>query len=140
MGIRLLTISMQTLKTGVVDFFTRFNAIYGVEIFLLFLLIYYVSKVLRDNDATKLMLVYWCLFVVGGCMYIFAPELINKTFFLFYVILISAFMLILFNVEVKKSLWDVHATKPVQSEKTVGGHTEIRSQADTEHCISNIIN
>ena len=139
MGIRLLATTLQTLKDGIVGFFSNFHMIYGVEIFLFFLLIYYVSKVLRDNDATKLMLVYWSLFVVGGAMHIFAPELMDKTFFLFYVVLISAFMLILFNVEVKKSLWDVHSTKVVQSEKTTGGHTEIRSQADTEHCISNII-
>lgn len=43
---------------GLIGFFTKFTATYAVEIFLFFLLVYYVSKVLRDNDATKLMFLY----------------------------------------------------------------------------------
>ncbi len=139
MGIRLLATTMQTLKNGIVDFFTNFTVIYGVEIFLFFLLIYYVSKVLRDNDATKLMLVYWGLFVVGGCMYIFAPELVNKTVFFFYVALVSAFMLILFNVEVKKSLWDVHTVKESATEKLGAGNMEVQSREDADRSIGDII-
>jgi diadenylate cyclase len=62
----------------------------------------------------------------------------TRGFFLFYVLLISAFMMILFNVEIKKSLWDVHKTREQVAEKTTG-NTEIRTQADTERCIDNII-
>ena len=54
------------IEKGLVEFFNHFEAIYGVEIFLFFVLIFCVSKVLRDNDATKLMLVYWSLIVIGG--------------------------------------------------------------------------
>ncbi|MBP3434004.1 MAG: diadenylate cyclase, partial [Clostridia bacterium] len=141
MGIRLLTVAdrLSQIKNGFVDFFTHFQVMFGVEIFFFFVLIFYVSKILRDNDATKLMLLYWVLIVVGGALNVFAEELVDQRFFLFYVILISAFMLILFNVEVKKSLWDVHSAKESSSEKITGGNAEIRPQADTERCIANII-
>ena len=130
---------LSQLWTGVVDFFNNFQVIYGVEIVLFFALVFFVSKVLRDNDATKLMLLYWFLIVLGVVGNVFVETLITKEFFLFYVMLISAFMLILFNVEVKKSLWDVHATKTAGHDKLTGGGSEIRSQAETERCIENII-
>jgi diadenylate cyclase len=126
------------LKDALIDFFVRFQVIYGIEIFCFFMLIFFVSKVLRDNDATKLMLLYWVLILMGGALNVFAQELVSRTFFLFFVLLVSAFMLILFNVEVKKSLWDVHKVKEGSSEKTVGS-TEIRTQAETERCINHII-
>ncbi len=140
MRIGLLTVMdrLFALKDGVIGFFTDFNVLFGVEILCFFALIFYVSKVLRDNDATKLMLLFWLLILVGGALNVFAEELVSKQTFLFYVILVSAFMLILFNVEVKKSLWDVHSVKD-SVEKYVGGTTEIRSQADTERCINNVI-
>ncbi len=121
-----------------VGFFTNFKVTYGVEIVLFFALIFYVSKVLRDNDATKLMLLYWGLIIVGAAMTLFGSEIIDRTFFLFYVLLVSAFMLIMFNVEVKKSLWDVHTTK-ANEVKTQGGNSEVRSQEETERCIANVI-
>ena len=136
-----LLVTMERLTSlfeGVVGFFTHFQIIFGVEILFFFALIFFVSKILRDNEATKLMLLYWLLIVGGAAMHVFAPTLVDKQFFLFYVVLLSGFMLILFNVEVKKSLWDVHSAKET-SEKHVGGSAEIRSQVDTERSINNII-
>ena len=127
------------LKDGLINFFNDFQIVYALEILCFFLLIYFVSKVLRDNDATKLMLLFWLLILLGGALNVFASELVDRTFFLFYVVLLSAFMLVLFNVEVKKSLWDVHTTKESMSDKITGGNAEIRPQADTERCITNII-
>ena len=138
MNVLAATMNFAEWKDAFVSFFTDFKVIYGVEIFLFFLLIYYVSKVLRDNDATKLMLLYWGMLVSCGCLHIFAMELVGRQFFLAFVMSISAFMLIMFNVEVKKSLWDVHSHKKTISEK-ITGSTETRSQADTERCITQII-
>ena len=141
MGIRLLSATerLWKLKDGLFSFFNNFTVMFGVEIFLFFLLIYYVSKVLRDNDATKLMLLYWGLILVGCALNVFAYTLVDKQFLLFYVTLLSAFMLFLFNVEVKKSLWDVHTAKTNPSEKLSSGSMETRTQAETEHCIANVI-
>ena len=141
MGLELLSVTdrLLQLKDAIVDFFVRFQVVYGIEIFCFFVLIFFVSKILRDNDATKLMLLYWLLILLGGALCVFAQELLDRRFFLFFVLLLSAFMLILFNVEVKKSLWDVHKTKSNDAPKTVGGNTEVRTQAETERCIQNII-
>ena len=120
-------------------FFTDFKVVYGVEIFVFFLLIFYVSKILRDNDATKLMLLYWAILIGGGAVFFFTDALFSEQVYLFFILLVSAFMLILFNVEVKKSLWDVHNTKETSADKTLGGGSEVKTQADAERCISNII-
>ena len=123
---------------GLIDFFTGFSVSYAAEIILFFLLIYYVSKVLRDNDATRLMILYWVLLVVVGVMQ-FATPLIDSQFYLYFVMLLSLFMLILFNVEVKKSLWDVHNPRSEKAEKPVNGSESGRTPADVERCISDII-
>ena len=129
----------ERLQNGVTNFFGQFQFIFAVEILFFFLLIYFVSKILRDNDATKLMLFYWCLILVGGAMHVFAETLLDKQFFLFFVLLVSAFMLILFNVEVKKALWDVHSAKDGGADKVSYAGAEVRPHADTERCINDII-
>lgn len=139
MGMQLLAFDWAGLQENLVNFFTKFQAIYAVEMVLFFALFFFVSKVLRDNDATKLMLIYWVMLLAGGCMHLFAGEIFTSEFFLFYVLLISAFMLIVFSVEVKKYFWDVHSSQEKPSEKTVGGHAEVVSQAETERCINNIV-
>ena len=139
-GLMAVVQNFAEFQQRVVAFFTDFNVIHGLEIFVFFLLIYYVSKVLSDNDATKLMLLYWVLLVGGGAVFFFTDSLINEQVYLFFVMLVSAFMLILFNVEVKKSLWDVHSTKENPADKSLlGGGAEVKTQADVERCIANII-
>lgn len=120
-------------------FFAEFRAIYAFELLFFFLTIYYVSKILRENDATKLMLVYWALIIAGGAMYCAEPSLFTKPFLLAFVLVVSALMLIFFNVEVKKMLWDVHRTKETPVEKLGGGSSESHSSQDAEHCIDNIV-
>lgn len=138
MGTRLLASAVDFTKLwkNVIAFFTGFNALYAVEIVLFFLLIFFVSKVLRDNDATKLMIIYWFMLIAGGCMHVFDSEVMTKQFFLFYVILLSAVMLILFSVEVKKYFWDVHSAKNSGMEKST---TQVYSQAETERSIASIV-
>lgn len=140
MAIRLLTASEKFAKIleGAMNFFQNFSVLYALEILVLFGMIFFVSKVLRDNDATRLMLLYWFMIFVGGALLVVDSELMSKPFFLFYVILMSAVMLMIFNVEVKKYFWDVHVTKEKTTEKTIGG-TEIVSQAETERCITSLV-
>ena len=140
MSCNLLTMmaQLEKIKDGAIWFFTNFQVIFAVEIVLFFALIFLVSKVLRDNNATKLMIAYWLLILIGGAWYVFDDALMTKNVYFFYVMLISAFMLILFNVEIKKSVWDVQKAREHVAEKTTG-NTEIRTKADTERCIENII-
>lgn len=141
MGIRLLFSKAEfwEIWQNVLGFFKGFEVMYAIEILLFFGLIFFTSKVLRDNEATKLMLVYWVMLLAGGCMHVFDSKIMTQQFFLFYVILISAIMLIIFSMEVKKYFWDVHSLKGAGSDKAYGSGAEVRSQAETERCIENIV-
>lgn len=136
MGI--LGVDMNALTDSIMSFFNNFHPAYAIEILVLFALIFFASKVLRDNDATKLMFIYWFFLLAGVAMRVFDGDIMTEEIFLFYVLLISALMLILFNVEVKKYFWDVHTTKETALEKTSSG-TEVHTQAETERCINNIV-
>ena len=132
-----VTATLTKLGEDIIGFFSGFSVAYAAEILLFYLLIYYVSKVLRDNDATRLMLVYWGVILVMGVMK-YSVELFDTKFYFYFVLVLSMFMLILFNVEVKKSLWDVH-NSPVEKAERLAGGAEARSRAEVERCISDII-
>ena len=138
MGINLLGYDFAGLLESVTSFFNNINALYIVEMVIFFFIIFFVSKVLRDNDATKLMLVYWALIVAGGAMHVFDGEIMTKQMYTMFVILLSATMLMIFNMEVKKYFWDVHKAKTGSTEGS-SGNVETFTQADTERCITNIV-
>ena len=118
-------------------FLEAFSWTDGLFVALLFFLFYYVSKTLKDNDATKLMALYWTLILlVGGIVYV--VDILNATFYLYFLLLLSTFMLILFNVEIKKSLWDVHTLKAEPREDRTGG-TNFASAETVEGRIADII-
>lgn len=119
------------------EFFTAFNGLSFVEVFLLFLLMTYVSKVLFDNDSTRLMIVYWLLIVTMGIVS-YAVEFLGAEFYLYFLLILSVFMLVMFNVEIKKSLWDSHLDKEKFSE--IVSLKENAPKTDTaERCINDII-
>ena len=134
-----LLVAWSDLLESTTKFLTEFSVLFAAEILVLFTIIFFASKVLRDNDATKLMLIYWFMIIVGVAMRVFDGNIMSSEFLLFYVVLVSALMLILFNVEVKKYFWDVQKTKKPTLEKLTSSDTELRSQADTERCITNIV-
>ncbi len=138
MGINLLGYDFAGLLERVTSFFNNINALYIVEMVMFFFIIFFVSKVLRDNDATKLMLVYWALIIAGGAMHVFDSKIMTQQLYTFFVILLSATMLIIFNMEVKKYFWDVHKAKTGSMEGS-SGNVETFTQADTERCITNIV-
>ena len=138
MGINLLGYDFAGLLERVTSFFNNINALYIVEMVIFFFIIFFVSKVLRDNDATKLMLVYWALIIAGGAMHVFDGEIMTKQMYTMFVILLSATMLMIFNMEVKKYFWDVHKAKTGSTEGS-SGNVETFTQADTERCITNIV-
>ena len=129
--------ALTQLGNRITAFFDNFKFVHGVEIFLIFLLLFYVSKILRDNDATKLMVLYWGLILVGVYLE-YALPYFDQQFYAYFVVLLSMFMLILFNVEVKKSLWDVHPSRKEKTE-TAWTNSADASRETVEHCISDII-
>ena len=79
MGINLLTAGDKFAKfvENTVALFSNFQFMYAVEIILFFALIYYVSKILRENDATKVMIAYWVLILVGGVLRVLDDDLMT---------------------------------------------------------------
>ena len=130
---------IQNTITKLGEFFANFSFAYAFEWMFFFLTIYYVSKILRENDATKLMIAYWVILLCGGGRLYAEPEIFTKAFFLAYVLIVSALMLIFFNVEVKKMLWDVHRTKGSLAERIGGGSSENQSVTEVERCIGDVI-
>ena len=112
-----VTATLTKLGEDIIGFFSGFSVAYAAEILLFYLLIYYVSKVLRDNDATRLMLVYWGVILVMGVMK-YSVELFDTKFYFYFVLVLSMFMLILFNVEpkpVRERKWS--AVFPISSKR-----------------------
>ena len=138
-----LLASWAEIQSGLLEFFQSLKS-WGlvetlVEIFMIFFLVFFVSKILRDNDATKLMIVYWVALVLGGVLHLIATDIMGKEILFIYLLLVSAIMLIMFSTEIKKIFWDVQKDKQTPSERNVGGGAEIRTQADTERCIDGVL-
>ena len=118
-------------------FFTGFRGVYVAEILLLFLLMAYVSKTLKENDATRLRIAYWILIVGVGAL-CYCVDFLGATFYLYFLLILSAFMLIMFNVEIKKSLWDSHIDKEKLGE-IVSMKDSVAGTDSAERCIGDII-
>ena len=129
----------QEVLDGAVAFFTNFGVIQAIEILFFFAIIFFVSKVLRDNGATKLMVVYWIMILLGGTLHLAEEKIIDQQFFLLYIVLLSALMLIIFSSELKKYFWDVQKSKDKTSEKSTGNGVEVHTPADTERSIQAIV-
>ncbi len=133
-------VDWRELGEKALDFFMNFTILSGVEIVLFFAVFFFVSKVLKDNDATKLMVLYWFMIILGGLTHVFDGNAGDKSTFFLYLILISSVMLMIFSVEVKKYFWDTHGVRSKPTEKKLlSGGAEVVSQADTEQSISNIV-
>ena len=135
-GCLLLTESVG-LGDKVIAFFEAFGLLDAISVAVFFLLFYFVSKTLRDNDATKLMVLYWALEL--GCGFLsYYEKYLDKTFYLYFLVIVSTFMLILFNVELKKSLWDLHSRTEGETYSRTGGNA-VASKETVEACIADII-
>ncbi len=100
---------------GIRAVFTNFseNWIIVIEAVFLFLLIYFVLKILYENNAKKLIPVYVFLLACTGVVALFSEHLTVTVYYVF-IMLMSLFFLLLFSVEIKRSIWNV-ASKRVGS-------------------------
>ena len=119
------------------EFFTGFRGIYVAEIAALFLMFTFVSRTLKENDATRMMIAYWAMIVIVGVLS-YAVDFLDAQFYLYFLLILSAFMLIMFNVEIKKSLWDSHTDKTTLSEM-ISAKDSVPGTESAERCIADII-
>lgn len=119
------------------EFFTGFRGIYVAEIAALFLMFTFVSRTLKENDATRMMIAYWAMIVIVGVLS-YAVDFLDTQFYLYFLLILSAFMLIMFNVEIKKSLWDSHTDKTTLNEM-ISAKDSVPGTESAERCIADII-
>ena len=104
----------QEVAEGIKSIFSDFagNWIIVIEALFLFLIIYYVLKTLYENNAKKLIPVYLVLIVCTGAVTLFSEHLTVVVFYVF-VMLMSLFFLLLFSVEIKRSVWNVAGKRTI---------------------------
>lgn len=127
----------QQVWEGIRSVFTDFRWTFVFVAVFLFCLIYFVFKTLRENNAGKLIFVYVFLLLCLGVLALFSESFDVETYYIFIMIL-SLFFLLLFSVEIKRSIWK-------------GGHTgtgikEAANKSKTnaavihaDECISGIV-
>ena len=108
--------SPQQVAEGIKSVFTNFsgNWIIVIEAIFLFLLIYFVLKILYENNAKKLIPVYVFLLICPGVVTLFSEHLTVVVYYIF-IMLMSLFFLLLFSVEIKRSIWNVASKRVVTS-------------------------
>ena len=108
--------SPQQVAEGIKSVFTNFseNWIIVIEAIFLFLLIYFVLKILYENNAKKLIPVYVFLLICTGVVTLFSEHLTVVVYYIF-IMLMSLFFLLLFSVDIKRSIWNVASKRVVTS-------------------------
>lgn len=108
--------SPQQVAEGIKSVFTNFseNWIIVIEVIFFFLLIYFVLKILYENNAKKLIPVYVFLLICTGVVTLFSEHLTVVVYYIF-IMLMSLFFLLLFSVEIKRSIWNVASKRVVTS-------------------------
>jgi len=116
---------MEVIKR-IVDVFLQFQTVYILEWLVFAMLMYYVFKTLRENNATNLIVVYCLLIVSVGVVMLFS-ETLDASIYLVFMMLVSMFFLLLFSTEIKRQIWTgkhTTAAATVESTATVGSRAE----------------
>jgi len=99
--------TMEALKNAILGFGWGYIA----EWLLLFLLITFVYKTLKNNNAKRLIALYSVLIVAVGLVFVLTAGLCgenspyNPTVYVVFIMLLSLFFLSLFATEIKREIW-----------------------------------
>ena len=115
------------IKSVFVDFADRWIMVF--EFVFLFMLIYFVLRTLYENNAKKLIGFYVGLILCTGFIALLSSNLGAETYYMF-LMLLSLFFLLLFSVEIKRSIWNVSKRVKVTAadsanKSAVGARAEI---------------
>ncbi len=115
------------IKSVFVDFADRWIMVF--EVVFLFMLIYFVLRTLYENNAKKLIGFYVGLILCTGFIALLSNNLGAETYYIF-LMLLSLFFLLLFSVEIKRSIWNVSKRVKVTAadaanKSAVGARAEI---------------
>ncbi len=90
---------------GIRSLFERFEWVLVLELLFFAIVIYFVLRTLWENNAKKLTILYILLLLAAGAITLFSKAFDRLAFYLFFLVL-SLFFLFLFNVEIKRSVWN----------------------------------
>ena len=121
----------QEVAEAIKGIFTDFshNWIIVIEAVFLFLIVYFVLKILYENNAKKLIPVYVVLIVCTGAVTLFSRHLSSDVFYIF-LLLLSLFFLLLFSVEIKRSIWNRGKRVIPASGEAAAKNTAVSARAD----------
>ena len=107
---------------------------YVAELIAMFLLFYFVFRVLKEGREPHLIIAFIILVTGGGILFLFSENFNSMSFFNF-LLLLSMFFLLLFNTELKRVIRIGKSQLPGMETPTARG----ASAARAEECISAIV-
>ncbi|MBO5045436.1 MAG: diadenylate cyclase [Clostridia bacterium] len=116
--------------------FLQFEWTFVLEVILFYLLVYLVCKTLHENNAKKLIALYLGIILAVGVCALFSASPYAGLYYLVVVLLTSAVFLLLFSMEIKRSVWNISRTPQASAEKHVP-KTQMSMRA--EECITGIV-
>jgi len=124
------------LGQAIANVFLNFHWTFVLEGILFFLLIFFVCKVLYENVAKRFIFVYIGVVLVLAVITAFSKSEISTLIFITSLLIVSLFILLLFSVEIKRSVWAVGKSSESPVEKSIP-KTKLGMHA--EECIAAII-
>ena len=91
---------------GIQSVFSEFQWILVLEALFFAIILYSVFRTLWENNAKRFIALYIFLILLMGGITLFSERLGINAFFTFF-LLLSLFFLFLFNVEIKRGIWNV---------------------------------
>ncbi|MBD5636824.1 MAG: hypothetical protein HDP28_03245 [Clostridia bacterium] len=115
--------------------FTQFHWTFIFEFLVLAFMIYWVFKTLYESNSGRLIFVYVFLLVSVGIVALFQDEF-TASGFLIFITLVSAFFLLLFNIELKRV---IYKGSRGQSREKVSSVKKSGAEFHADECISGIV-
>ncbi|MDE7158651.1 MAG: DNA integrity scanning protein DisA nucleotide-binding domain protein [Clostridiales bacterium] len=131
---------MQTFESvwnNIKDVFVHFHWTFVLELILLFLLVYFVAKTLKENNAKRLIAVYVVPVVLVAVLAMFCDHVGSIAFYVF-LFAFSLFFLNLFNLEIRKNLWS-NGVKAQQHAGKSAPRSKVESVVRADEAIKGIV-
>lgn len=109
-----------------------------VEALFFAVIVYMVLKTLWENNARRFIFVYLLLLATAAAIAFFAKP-INATTFIIFFLILSIFFLFLFNVELKRSIWNTGKHKPVTASSATTARSSSSVTARADEYINSIV-
>ena len=120
---------------GIRSVFTTFEWVMILELLLFTVIIYFVLKTLWANNARRLIIPYVLLILTTGAITLFSAQISVTAFFVFLLVL-SLFFLFLFNIEIKREIWNAGRRMPMTASSAQSSKmSSVAARAD-EYCSS----